>query len=63
MITGGGFHGKSTLLRALAFGCYDKRPGDGREYVVSLYDSTFIRAEDGRTVQNVDISAFIGYQV
>jgi predicted ABC-class ATPase len=27
VITGGGFHGKSTLLRALSIGCYDKVPG------------------------------------
>jgi hypothetical protein len=48
VITGGGFHGKSTLLRALAYGVYDKVPGDGREYVVSTLDAVTVRAEDGR---------------
>ena len=60
VITGGGFHGKSTLLNAISTGCYDKKPGDGREFVVSISESACIRAEDGRSVSNVDISAFIG---
>jgi predicted ABC-class ATPase len=34
LIVGGGFHGKSTLLSALAVGCYNHVPGDGREFVV-----------------------------
>lgn len=59
VITGGGFHGKSTLLKALAYGVYDKISGDGREYVVTHSDSVFVRAEDGRTVNNIDISPFI----
>ncbi len=60
LIVGGGFHGKSTLLRALAYGVYNHKPGDGRERVVSLPDTVVIRAEDGRYVAGVDISAFIG---
>ena len=48
IITGGGFHGKSTLLKAIACGVYDKVPGDGREFVVAIHDSCVIRAEDGR---------------
>ena len=59
VITGGGFHGKTTLLKALAFGVYDKIPGDGREFVVTPSSSTFIRAEDGRYVSGVNVSAFI----
>ncbi len=59
LIVGGGFHGKSTLLRALELGVYNHRPGDGRELVVSLYETVKIRAEDGRSVSRVDISAFI----
>ncbi len=31
VITGGGFHGKSTLLDAIAAGVHDHVPGDGRE--------------------------------
>jgi predicted ABC-class ATPase len=59
LIVGGGFHGKSTLLSAIEQGIYDHIPGDGREYVVSTRGSVKIRAEDGRNVQNVDISPFI----
>ncbi len=60
VIVGGGFHGKSTLLSALARGVYDHLPGDGRERVVARADATVIRAEDGRRVEAVDISPFIG---
>jgi predicted ABC-class ATPase len=59
LIVGGGFHGKSTLLRALEQGVYDHRPGDGREFVVTHADAVKIRAEDGRSVSGVDISGFI----
>jgi predicted ABC-class ATPase len=60
LIVGGGYHGKSTLLRALECGVYPHIPGDGREYVVALPDLVKIRAEDGRSVTGVDIHAFIG---
>ncbi len=59
LIVGGGFHGKSTLLRALESGVYDHRPGDGRERVVTRPDAVKIRAEDGRAITGVDISTFI----
>ena len=60
LVAGGGFHGKSTLLSALSWGVYDHVPGDGREFVVSRPDAVKIRAEDGRSVAGVDISAMIG---
>lgn len=60
LIVGGGFHGKSTVLKALETGVYDHIPGDGREYVVSEPSAVKIRAEDGRSVSSVDISDFIG---
>ena len=60
LIAGGGFHGKSTLLSALSWGVYDHVPGDGRELVVSRKDAVKVRAEDGRSVAGVDISAMIG---
>ena len=60
LVAGGGFHGKSTLLSALSFGVYDHVPGDGRELVVTLGDAVKVRAEDGRGVSGVDISAMIG---
>jgi len=60
LITGGGYHGKSTLLRALLRGVYDHVPGDGRERVVCQPLATAIRAEDGRRVEGVDLRPFIG---
>jgi len=59
LIFGGGYHGKSTLLRALERGVYPHIPGDGREVVVTCRDAVKIRAEDGRRVEQVDISPFI----
>ncbi len=59
LIVGGGFHGKSTLLRALERGVYNHAPGDGRERVVADAASVKVRAEDGRSVAGVDISGFI----
>jgi predicted ABC-class ATPase len=59
-VTGGGYHGKSTLLRAIERGVHPHVPGDGREGVVSDPGLVKIRAEDGRRVERVDISAFIG---
>ncbi|UCC69772.1 MAG: ABC-ATPase domain-containing protein [Armatimonadota bacterium] len=59
LIVGGGYHGKSTLLSAIAHGVYDHIPDDGREYVVARADTVKIRAEDGRFIEKVDISPFI----
>jgi predicted ABC-class ATPase len=61
LIVGGGYHGKSTLLRALETGIYDHIPGDGRERVVTVPGAVKIRAEDGRAVHSVDISPFISH--
>ncbi|MFQ5789596.1 MAG: ABC-ATPase domain-containing protein [Acidobacteriota bacterium] len=60
LVVGGGYHGKSTLLQALERAVYPHIPGDGREYVVTTPDAVKIRAEDGRRVEQVDISPFIG---
>lgn len=59
LIVGGGYHGKSTLLSALERAVYPHVPGDGREYVVTDGDAVKIRAEDGRSVERVNISPFI----
>jgi hypothetical protein len=59
VMIGGGFHGKSTLLHALARGVYPHIPGDGRERVVTHPDALFICAEEGRSVQGLNISGFI----
>ena len=59
LVVGGGYHGKSTLLRALELGIYNHIPGDGRELVVANPNTVKIRAEDGRRIEKVDISPFI----
>ena len=59
LIVGGGYHGKSTLLKALEMGVYPHIAGDGREYVITESDAVKIRAEDGRSIKDTDISMFI----
>ena len=59
LIVGGGYHGKSTLLKALELGVYDHIAGDGREYVITDHTAMKIRAEDGRSIRKTDISMFI----
>ena len=59
VIVGGGYHGKSTLLNALQRGVYAHVPGDGRELVAIVPSAVKVRAEDGRAVTSVDVSAFI----
>ncbi|MEM7757716.1 MAG: P-loop domain-containing protein [Cyanobacteria bacterium P01_A01_bin.40] len=61
LIVGGGYHGKSTLLKAIELGVYNHIPGDGREYVVANPMGIKIRAEDGRSISGVDISPFINH--
>lgn len=61
LIVGGGYHGKSTLLKAIERGVYDHIPGDGREFVLTDPAAMKIRAEDGRSVVGVDISPFINH--
>lgn len=59
LIVGGGYHGKSTLLEALQMGIYNHIAGDGREYVFLDNTAVKIRAEDGRSITQTDISMFI----
>ena len=59
LIVGGGYHGKSTLLKALELGVYNHIAGDGREYVITDDTAMKIRAEDGRSIRKTDISMFI----
>jgi len=59
LIVGGGYHGKSTLLKALELGVYNHIPGDGREYIATNPYAVKVRAEDGRRIEKVDISPFI----
>lgn len=59
LIVGGGYHGKSTLLKALELGVYNHIAGDGREYVLTDDSAFKLRAEDGRSICRTDISLFI----
>ena len=59
LIVGGGYHGKSTLLEAIAQGVYAHVPGDGRELVATDPTATKVRAADGGAITGVDISPFI----
>ena len=59
LIVGGGYHGKSTLLRALELGVYNHIEGDGREFVITDETALKVRAEDGRVIHKDDISLFI----
>ncbi|MCP4397734.1 MAG: ABC-ATPase domain-containing protein [bacterium] len=59
LISGGGFHGKSTLLNALERGVYNHIPGDGREGVSTHPTACKIRSEDGRRIEKVNITPFI----
>lgn len=59
LIIGGGFHGKTTLLKAIERGIYNHIPSDGREYCVTVDSAVKIRAEEGRNIQKVNISPFI----
>lgn len=60
LICGGGYHGKSTVLQAIARAVYSHVPGDGRELCATDPDAVQVRAEDGRSIRHVDISPFIG---
>ena len=61
VIAGGGYHGKSTLLNAIARGIYPHIPGDGRELVATVPEAMAVRAADGRAVTSVDLRPFISH--
>lgn len=61
LIVGGGFHGKSTLLNAIERSIYNHIPSDGREHIVTDSDAMKIRAEDGRSVHNLNLSNYINH--
>jgi len=61
VIAGGGYHGKSTLLNAIARGVYPHIPGDGRELVATVPEAMAVRAADGRAVTGVDLRPFISH--
>lgn len=59
VITGGAFHGKSTLLQALTRSVFPHVPGDGRERIVVDETALRVGVEDGRSVRATDLSIFV----
>jgi len=57
-LVGAPYHGKSTLLQAIAAGRDDHRPGDGRELVVCADSALTVHAEDGRSIKAMDLRPF-----
>jgi predicted ABC-class ATPase len=58
LILGESNGGRVDLTDAIAQGIYNHVPGDGRESIVTVADAVSIRSEVGRSIQQVDISAF-----
>ena len=58
LILGESNSGRVDLMDAISQGIYNHIPGDGREQVVTVADAVNIRSEVGRSIQQVDISAF-----
>ena len=59
VITGGAYHGKSTLLEALVRSVYPHVPGDGREGIVVEESAFRVGVEDGRHVRGTDLSSMV----
>ncbi len=59
VISGGAFHGKSTLLQALTKAVYPHIPGDGREGIVISESAVRVGVEDGRSVRGTNLSQFV----
>ncbi len=60
LIVGGGFHGKSALLKSIQSAIHPHVHGDGRERIATVSSAVKVRAEDGRPVQDIDLSGFMG---
>lgn len=58
VITGPSRNGKSALADAVFSGIYNHIPGDGREFVITVSDASFLISEGGRPANNLDISMF-----
>ncbi len=57
-IAGAPYHGKSTVLAAIAGGIEDRPPGDGRERVVAVAGALPVLSDDGRPIQAQDLTPF-----
>lgn len=63
VITGGGYSGKTTIIDAIESGIYNHIEGDGREYVLTEETALKVYAEDGRPINNLDMSPFFKQQI
>jgi predicted ABC-class ATPase len=59
VIVGGAFSGRSTLLAGIASAVYPHIPGDGREYCATAPDAVWIRSDEGRRIEGVNLAPFI----
>jgi predicted ABC-class ATPase len=59
LLAGPAFHGKSALLAALAASVRPHPPGDGRERIAALPEALAVKAEAGRCLRRLDLSAFV----
>ena len=59
LVAGSLYSGKSTLLAAIASSVYPHIPGDGRELIATVPDAVTVRADPGRRLERVDVSAFV----
>jgi predicted ABC-class ATPase len=59
LVAGSLYSGKSTLLAAIASGVYAHIPGDGRELIAAVPDAVTVRADPGRRLERLDVSAFV----
>jgi len=57
-IAGAPYHGKSTVLSAIAAGGEDHPPGDGRERVVALASTLPVLSDDGRPIMRQNLTPF-----
>ena len=57
-IAGAPYHGKSTILAAIAGGGDDRPPGDGRERVVALASALPVQSDDGRPILAQNLTPF-----
>ena len=59
VLLGDAYSGRVELMRSVAAGIYNHVRGDGRELIITAPDAVYLKAEPGRSVQRVDLSAFL----
>jgi len=59
VVLGDSYSGREQLMSAISEGIYNHVLDDGREFCVTVPDAVRISEEPGRSIQRVDLSAFI----